>query len=79
MFYFTLGNLRPKFLRSKLSAIQLVAIVKTTTLAIYGMDAILQPFVDDLMKLVGNLHNYSCKSIQGFDVSLTLPYCVMPT
>ena len=64
MFYFTLGNLPPKF-RSKLSAIQLVAIVKTTILAIYGMDAVLQPFVDDLMKLVGNLHNYSSNLLKA--------------
>ena len=64
MFYFTLGNLSPKF-RSKLSAIQLVGIVKTTVLAIYGMDAVLQPIVDDLMKLVGNLHNYSSSLLKA--------------
>ena len=50
---------------SKLSAIQLVAIVKTTVLAIYGMDAVLQPFVNDLMKLVGNLHNYSSNLLKA--------------
>ena len=67
MFYFTLGNLQPKF-RSKLSAIQLIAIVKTTILAMYGMDAVLQPLVDDLKKLVGviiYLHNYACKPTEG--------------
>ena len=64
MFYFTLGNLSPKF-RSKLSAIQLVGIVKTTVLAMYGMDAVLQPIVDDLMKLVGNLHNYSSSLLKA--------------
>ena len=74
MFYFTLGNLPSKF--QKLSAIQLVTISKTTILAIYGMDAVLHPFVDDLMKLVDNLHNYS---IEGFDVSLTPSNCIMPT
>ena len=51
MFYFTLGNLSPKF-RSKLSLIYLVAIVKQKNLAMYGMDAILRPFVEDMKKLV---------------------------
>ena len=40
-------------------------IVKTTVLAIYGMDAVLQPIVDDLMKLVGNLHNYSSSLLKA--------------
>ncbi len=52
IFYYILGNIQPKF-RSKLSSIQLVAIVKTPTLNMYGMDAVLRPFVDDLKKLVG--------------------------
>ena len=51
IFYFTLGNLPPKH-RSRLSAIHLVAIVKTTILSMYGMDNVLRPFVDDIMKLV---------------------------
>ena len=51
IFYFILGNVQPKF-RSKLSSIQLVAIVKSTVLSAYGMDAVLRPFVDDLKKLV---------------------------
>lgn len=51
IFYFTLGNVRPKY-RSKLSAIQLVAIVKHKYLSVYGMDAVLRPFVDDMKKLV---------------------------
>ena len=50
IFYFTLGNVRPKY-RSKLSIIQLVAIVKHKYLSVYGMDAVLRPVVDD-MKLV---------------------------
>lgn len=43
-----LGNVHPKK-RSKLSSIQLLAIVKTTCLKMYG---ILAPFVDDIKKLV---------------------------
>jgi len=54
IFYFMLGNVPPKF-RSKLSAIQLVAIVETPILSIYGMDAVLQPIVDDIKKLVSEL------------------------
>ena len=51
MFYFTLGNLSPKY-RSYLPNIQLVAIVKASFISIYGMDKILQPIVDDVKKLV---------------------------
>ena len=55
MFYFTLGNLSPR-LRSKLTSIHLIAIVKTTIISLYGMDAILQPLINDLKKLVGDRH-----------------------
>ena len=51
MFYFTLGNLSPKF-RSKLASINLLAIVKTKCLSSYGMDKVLRPFIEDLKKLV---------------------------
>ena len=51
MFYFTLGNIQPKF-RSKLSSIQVVTIVKTTLISQYGIDAVLKPFIEDLKKLV---------------------------
>ena len=50
-FYFTLGNIPPKH-RSKLNSIQLLAIVKTKLLSLYGMDAILQPIIRDLKKMV---------------------------
>ncbi len=50
-FYFTLGNLAPRY-RSKLSSIQLLGIVKRRVIEVYGMNAILKPFVDDLKKLV---------------------------
>jgi len=51
MFYFTLGNLSPKY-RSYLPNIQLLAIVKTTVISTYGINKILKPFVDDVKKLV---------------------------
>ena len=51
IFYFTIGNVSPKF-RSKLSSIQLVAIALHSDLSTYGMYAILKPFVDDVLKLV---------------------------
>ena len=38
-FYFTLGNVNPKF-RSKLKSIQLVALVKRVHLVKYGMNAV---------------------------------------
>ena len=50
-FYFTLGNLSPKN-RSRLSAIQLVALVKSNFISTYGMDEVLKPFVNDVKKLV---------------------------
>lgn len=58
IFYFTLGNVRPKY-RSKLSTIQLVAIVKHKYLSVYGMDAVLRPFVD-MKKLVSITLNGKC-------------------
>ena len=51
MFYFTIGNLSPKY-RSQLPNIQLVALTKSTMISHYGIDEILKPFVDDLKKLV---------------------------
>ena len=51
IFYFTLGNMQPRF-RSKLSSIELVCVTKTKHIARYGMDAILRPFIDDVKKLV---------------------------
>ena len=53
MFYFTLGNVNPKF-RSKLKSIQLAALVRRVHLVKYGMNAVLRPIVDDLKKLVSD-------------------------
>ena len=64
IFYFTLGNVRPKY-RSKLSTIQLVAIVKHKYLSAYGMDAVLRPFVDDMKKLILLLMASACIYCMG--------------
>lgn len=52
MFYFTLGNLAPRY-RSHLSNIHLLAIVKSKMISLYGIDEILKPMIDDVKKLVG--------------------------
>lgn len=49
-FYFTLGNFRHE-VRSKLDAIFLLAVVKTSHLKKYGFDEVLKPFLNDLKKL----------------------------
>lgn len=51
LFYFTLGNVRPQF-RSKMKMINLVAACKQNYIKKYGMDSILNPFIEDLKKLV---------------------------
>lgn len=50
MFYYTLGNINPKY-RSKLAAIRLLAIAKRSELSECGVDAILGRLHDDLVKL----------------------------
>ena len=54
-FYFTIGNMPPKY-RSRLSSIHLVALVKAKFIGNYGMDLVLKPFVSDMKKLVCNAH-----------------------
>ena len=49
-FYFSLGNIHPKY-RSTLSSIQLLALVKVEVLHVYGMDRALEPIVHDIQKL----------------------------
>ena len=49
-FYFTLGNIHPKY-RSALNSRQLLALVKVELLNAYGMDRILEPMVKDIQKL----------------------------
>lgn len=53
IFYFTLGNLRPKYW-SRLSAIHLVSLVTHSNLSYYGIDTVLKPFIDDMKKLVSS-------------------------
>ena len=48
--YYTLGNINPKY-RSQLDAIQLLAIATSPVIKKYGIDAILEPFLDDLQYL----------------------------
>lgn len=55
MFYFLLGNIRPAF-RSQLKAIQLVAIANTSVVEMNGIDAILEPLMDDI-KLLEKVNN----------------------
>ena len=50
LFYYILGNLEPR-LRSPINSIQLVAVVKTSVIDTYGIDKVLEPFVQDVMKL----------------------------
>lgn len=57
VFYFTLGNLHPKY-RSKLSQIHLVAMVTAPYLSKYGIDAVIKPFVKDVKKLVKKHNSY---------------------
>ena len=56
-FYFTIGNVHPKF-RSSLKSIQLVALAKNEHLKKYGMNNILQCIVNDVAKLekVAKMH-----------------------
>ena len=54
MFYFQLGILYSEY-RSKLESINLLAIVESQHLKKYGMDAILKPFIDELMILGGDM------------------------
>ena len=45
LFYYTLGNIPPKY-RSSLGAIQLFAVLRTTTLEKYGCNQVLEQFMD---------------------------------
>ena len=56
LFYFTLGNMRPKY-RSKLTAIHVISIVHQKNISTYGIDAVIKPFVDDIKKLVSGMLN----------------------
>ena len=49
-FYYLLGNLRPE-LRSSLKLIQLVTLVRQSYIKDYGMDKILETFMDGIKEL----------------------------
>ena len=49
-FYFLLGNISPK-MRSKVSSIQLLALVKTSVIDSFGIDKVLEPLVKDIQSL----------------------------
>ena len=50
LFYFTLGNINPKF-RSTMRVIQLLCAVKTEYIHKYGIDEILTPFMSEIKEL----------------------------
>ncbi|XP_051797996.1 uncharacterized protein LOC110970637 [Acanthochromis polyacanthus] len=50
MFYYTLGNINPKY-RSKLASIRLLAMANVNDLSDYGVDKILERLHEDLVKL----------------------------
>jgi len=50
VFYYTLGNIRPVH-RSQLKAIQLLAIVKRPLITKYGVNAVLEPFMQEVREL----------------------------
>ena len=62
LFYFVLGNLSPMY-RSHLSSIQLVIVVENKFIKKYEMNAVLEPFVTDVGKLVSAICVYFCARI----------------
>ena len=50
LFYYTLGNLPPKF-RSRLQAIQLLMVAKVQHIQLYGIDEVLAPIIEDIKSL----------------------------
>jgi hypothetical protein len=49
-FYYVVGNIEPRY-RSALRVIQLVTLVKSKLVDEYGVDEILKPFVESILKL----------------------------
>ena len=50
LFYYTLENVRPSF-RSKLQSILLLAVAETSLISKYGINSILEPFVEEMKEL----------------------------
>ena len=65
LFYYTLGNMEPR-LRSRTDSIQLVAAVKVSYIEEFGIDEMIQPFIEDVAKLesVSVLHLKSVTLVQ---------------
>ena len=59
-------NIHPAY-RSSLHSIQLLAVVKSSVLKVYGIDAIMKPAVDDLLKLAKSVRQskQNCNNIHG--------------
>ena len=49
-FYYLLGNISPR-LRSKISSIQLLLLVKYDSIIKVGIETVLQPFIEDIQRL----------------------------
>lgn len=67
IFYYTLANISPKY-HSKLRAIQLLAIAKTSIIVKYGADTVLQKFMEELKTLEKVYHKaiiYILKLLSG--------------
>lgn len=62
LFYFTLGNVSPRY-RSRLSSIQLVIVVENKFIKEYRMNAVLEPFVKDVARLVSVISVISCMRV----------------
>ena len=62
VFYYLLGNISPQF-RSSLNAIQLVTVVKQSYIKQYGIDKVLEPFMEGVTAL---------ESVSCFTCMLTL-------
>ena len=54
--YYTLGNIKPQN-RSHLNAIQLLGLMTTKHMKTYGIQPLLNAFMDDLEKLEQVIHN----------------------
>ena len=66
MFYYTLGNLTPKF-RSKHCAVRLLAIANANLVKKYGIDKILSPIISDLKDLHdGVIMDFNNKEVEMF-------------
>lgn len=57
LFYYTLGNISPKY-RSSLGAIQLFAVLKTNLLEKYGCNQVLERFMEDIHLLESVSSNF---------------------